>query len=474
MSLSSDSDDITEGNGHPSPTHTSRGIGCSALWCGRRVGDKEVVTLRKLLCTTRVAMGTANGKKKAQKAKKERDEQLSRIGRGDLVEAEKALMFGTPVNDRDRSKSPHVRVRVCSVHPDPRAKWPNGYLLDTDPVISGQMPGYDAEKVVAGSAIARARTRAVQVSSPDAAGRTARGQQRRRGDEVAALKLKVRRLEERVKKLEASTVPRISWANIEQGLLPDRPLFTIPRRKMRTWLDIMHANNLQKCWLEHVKANERKNSAAILAVGFEDACILVAMVCSTGCSQAHASWASGLTQTHGKANGQIIQGCVFRATIVVINYHYSRTVAQPPHLAQLDRDALPAFEGALDPGMENNLLTMDASNTGIHGKPQNPVGDAKSFSAYYGANCGKFEVVSDKAGNPAWVSYVYGGAASEKNIVLADNFKEWFGRFNTAMVGQAGQEFTVGMLADKGAWWAHVDRTTHLPPPWLCGVHARI
>ena len=84
----------------------------------------------------------------------------------------------------------------------------------------------------------------------------------------------------------------------------------------------------------------------------------MATVCSTGCSQAHAVWAVGLTKTHGKIHGQVVLGCVSRATVMVICHHCSRTVAQPPHLKQLDRDALPAFDAGIDPGMEHNLLTM--------------------------------------------------------------------------------------------------------------------
>ena len=101
--------------------------------------------------------------------------------------------------------------------------------------------------------------------------------------------------------------------------------------------------------------------------------------------------------------------------------------------------------------MENNLLTMDASNICTAGKPQNPVGDGKSFSACHGSNAGKWEAVSDKTGDPAWVSGVHGGAASEKSIVVEDNFEEWFREFQAAMVAQAGQDFTMGLLADKGA-----------------------
>ena len=421
------------------------------MWCMRRVGDKDLVTLQGLLKTTTAAMSTDKGKNKAKKSKKKRDEQLSRVGRGDLVEAEKALLFSKPTDSLSRIKCPHVKVRVCSLQPNPKKDWPNGHPLAADPVISGEMPGHDAAKVEAGTAIDRARHRAVQVNSPESTSRADRG--RRRGDDdTAALKSKIRRLEERVDELEKSTVPRVSWANAMLGLLPDRPLFTIPQRKLHTWMRIMHANHVPKCWVEHVKENEARNAVAIAELGFENACLVTVMVCSTGCSQEHAAWASGLSKTHGKAHAQILLGCVFRATLVVINYHYKRTVAQPPHLAQLDRDALPAFESGMEPGMEDNLLTMDASNVSIEGKIHDPIGDGKSFSACHGANCGKFELVSDKAGNPAWCSLVYGGASSEKSIVIEDNFGEWFGRFKTAMVGQAGQEFTMGMLADKGAW----------------------
>ena len=130
--------------------------------------------------------------------------------------------------------------------------------------------------------------------------------------------------------LEKSTVPRVSWANAQAGVLPDRPLFTIPERKLRTWLDMMTACNPPTCWREHLKKNEKKLATAVTNVGFEDWCIAVAMVCSTGCSQAHAAWAVGLTKTHGKIHGQVVLGCVSRATVMVICHHCSRTVAQPP------------------------------------------------------------------------------------------------------------------------------------------------
>ena len=406
-----------------------------------------------LLRTTTAAMKTVKGRQKAKKTKKKRNEQLVRIGRGDLVEAEKALLFGKPTKGSQRGKSPHKDVRVCKIHPDPKLEWLDGYPLATDPVISGAQPGYNATNVAAGSAIGTARIRALLVASPDAASRAERGQHRRRDDDEDrdSRDSKIRRLEARVEELEKSTVPRISWANAKAGVLPDRPLFCIPERKLRTWLNMMIACNLPTCWSEHLKKNEKKLATAVTNFGFEDSCVAVAMVCSTGCSQAHAAWAVGLTKTHGKIHGQVVLGCVFRATIMVICYHYSQTVAQPPHLKQLDRDALPAFEAAIEPGMENNLLSMDASNICIAGKPHNPVGDGKSFSAYYGSNTGKWEAVSDKTGAPAWVSKVYGGAASEKSIVVEDNFEEWFREFQAAMVAQAGQDFTMGLLADKGA-----------------------
>ena len=108
--------------------------------------------------------------------------------------------------------------------------------------------------------------------------------------------------------------------------------------------------------------------------------------------------------------------------------------------------------------MEDNLLTLDASNASIGAKIKNPVGDGASFSAHYSANCGKHKICPDKAGNPAWVSLVFGGAASGKKMICyGDNFEECFGGFQKAMHGQAGQEFTIGMLADKGRLRCSVD-----------------
>ena len=443
----------SDGDADNSPTKKGRiGKGCSAVWCNRRPDTRRRIS--GLLQTTRAKACTDKATAKARAKKTERDRQLVCIGRGDIVAAEKNDVFGKHTDQRG-SKDPCRDVRVCTIHPDPTKPYPGGYPLVTDPVIKGEVDGYDEAKVTAGSAVAAARIKAIEQGSPDAQQRRQR-KRRRDGsdlDEAVALRAKVRALEEQLAELKRDSIPRVSWENVQKHLLPDRPMFTIPERNLRTWMDMMYAVNLPTCWSEHFKADEKRFSKIAHNLGFEDACILLAMMSSTGCSQAQAAWASGLSSDHGLKHGQVLVGAIYRGTIHVVCYHYSMTVAQHPHLSQLDRDARPAFNttGVDGDSMEDNLLTLDASNVSIEGKIKNPVGDGASYSAYYSANCGKYEVCSDKAGNPAWVSLVFGGGASEKKIVCyEDNFEEWFGGFQTAMLGQAGQEFTIGMLADKG------------------------
>ena len=129
-----------------------------------------------LLRTATAATTTDKGRQNAKKAKKKRNEQLVRVGRSDLVEAEKALPFGKPTQGSKRSRSPHKDVRVCIVHPDPKKEWPDGHPLDADPATSGAQEGCDASDVAAGSATRGARASARVVASPDAASRVVRAQ----------------------------------------------------------------------------------------------------------------------------------------------------------------------------------------------------------------------------------------------------------------------------------------------------------
>ena len=150
-----------------------------------------------LLQTTKINAGTDKGAARARAKKTERDRQLVCIGRGDIVAAEKNVVFGKHLDERGKSPA-HREVRVCTIHPDPTMLHPGGCPLVTDPVIEGDVDGHDEAKVTAGSAVAAARIKALEHASPGAQQRKKR--RRRRGDldETVALRAKVRALEEQV------------------------------------------------------------------------------------------------------------------------------------------------------------------------------------------------------------------------------------------------------------------------------------
>ena len=216
----------------------------------------------------------------------------------------------------------------------------------------------------------------------------------------------------------------------------------------------MEATQCHVAWEAAVKALAHRKRR-LLDHGFRNAVALVFVHMAAGTTLRQTAWACKLPLEAA--------GDVFDITIRVINRFYRETFAVPQLVQQLDEDQLPAFAPAV---LDQFLLTADATNIRLDFKPLTPEGARASYSPYYGANCGKFELVTYPDGRVAWVSLVCGGASSEEKIVhKAEDedegmpqieFREFYQRFQRGCVDEDGVPFNPGLLADKGT---HMDAT---------------
>ena len=218
-----------------------------------------------------------------------------------------------------------------------------------------------------------------------------------------------------------------AWTNLEPGGL-------------ECLVESMLATGMGEAYAE-VASTHAHHKNALLDLGMEDAVTLVMVKCALGVNNTILADLFGL-RSHR------VSGDAFKLTLFICCFWAEQTLAVVPDLAQLREDALPAFKNAT---FMNALLTFDATNTNIN-KPSNTQGRRETFSDYYAANCAKWEMVSTIDGTPAWVSYTFGGRASERDIMCGSDWKKFFHECTDKweLKGKKGERIPIVCLMDKG------------------------
>ena len=206
---------------------------------------------------------------------------------------------------------------------------------------------------------------------------------------------------------------------------------------------------MDKAW-----AHEARNlPPCVRRVHFRDAVALTMVRCCLGAKTAVLAWAfnigscaTGAAAPTTVETTRVAVGDVFKLTILCCNYFFEKTVARVPDIAEVDRNTMPSYR---HPTLANVMLTVDATNV-VTQRPRTAYGQRESFSDYYGACCGKFEVCTGPDGMVLWVSPVFGGRASEKAIMQKSNFVEFYKSLAEKCVDEDGKQFAPAVMSDKG------------------------
>jgi len=193
---------------------------------------------------------------------------------------------------------------------------------------------------------------------------------------------------------------------------------------------------LEQSYLETMSSRSYK--AETKAFGFENAMTLVLVRCALGLTE------SNLAHLFKLSDRRVV-GEIFKPALLAGCFWMEQILAAVPDLAQLQEDALPAFRNNT---FRDALFTMDATNTNIQ-SPSTPRGRRESYSDYYASCCGKWEVITAPDGTPMWVSYAFGGRASEVGIMRGSDWNDFFTKcadaWETELDGRP-----IKVLADKG------------------------
>ena len=218
-----------------------------------------------------------------------------------------------------------------------------------------------------------------------------------------------------------------SWTNLEPGGL-------------ECLVESMVATGLNEAYNDVIKAKSHYKKE-LLGLGMKDAATLVVAKCALGVNNTILADLFGLSD-------QRVASDAFKHTLFICCFWAEQILAVVPDLAQLREDALPAFKNST---FTNALLTFDATNTNIT-KPSSTQGRRETFSDYYGACCGKWEMISTLDGTPAWVSYTFGGRASERDIMCGSDWAKFFKECTEKwkLKGKSGKAIPIICLMDKG------------------------
>ena len=430
-----------------------RGPCCAALWCNRRISGS-------VICVPGLFAGNKPTDEKIRKKKEKRTAVLKQLMRDDVIKAEKDLKVG---------KTDRGKLRYCKLHCD---KDGNFLALTDDPVLREEEEGLHPDMqglalASPSSKIALAMATIKKSKSPSSGKREARKEvmstkkaQRnlesefnafaspdktakegvvdeviKLRQEMHALKRKIGQLEKsdaaaraEVQDLKRTRIAKVSYDTLTTGCLSSdkacRAFAAVPAVGLAGIVEGMEALGLDKTWSECV--DESKMSWQVRDPGFRNSVTLVAVKCKSGQSDHELCWKFGISlrdEEGGDATAaRRVVGEVFKCTIFICNFYFESTVGLPPEVAQVDRDTLPAYKHA---DLETVMYTADASNADMP-KPHNPSGDKHSYSDYYGANCGKWELVTTNDGLPCWVSFMFGGRGAEKGIMIESNFGDWY------------------------------------------------
>ena len=246
---------------------------------------------------------------------------------------------------------------------------------------------------------------------------------------IASLERTVEHLRRDNSKLKSaldSSIPRLSYESVvdgsattssiigARGVDPEckdvfsKALTNVPVDKLVGLIESMEACGVDTIWAKCVRATSYSVKKA-LKFGMRDAVTMVFVRTATNISHKVATWAFGFDQANRRWLGDL-----FKVTLKVCNRHYAQTVAIVPTLRHMDEREMPDF---MAPMLSNFQTTLDATNVSLTFRILNADGSKDSYSDYYGATCGKVEIGSLNDATVGWVSLVYGGAASEINIV---------------------------------------------------------
>ena len=199
------------------------------------------------------------------------------------------------------------------------------------------------------------------------------------------------------------------------------------------------AMHLDDAWAAVVRNEPNVARQRILDFGFRNGVAFVFVRCCLGLKAEVMRWSFNLYSI------QLVSQ-VFKITLLVCNFLFEKTVARVPDMAQVDRDTMPAFSDGM---FTNSVMIADATDVSIQGI-HNPIGNDKAHSDYYNGCCAKVEFVCGPDAKMLWASKAYGGKASEIAIMSDGGFEKWFAQFLPSCVGEDGEQFVPGMMADKG------------------------
>jgi hypothetical protein len=260
------------------------------------------------------------------------------------------------------------------------------------------------------------------------------------------LRRKVEQQQEVITMLQSTRIAPLSFQTLTTGVLHEqcRKFAVLSDKGAVALVETAEALGLANAWEETMKAECIEASLAYkraLGFGFRNAAMLVCAKCKLADSFDVLGYMFGIGPSEAP-----LTGLIFKVTLQVLCAMLRRTVARVPDTSQVDADTLPDFKHAM---FSNVGATVDASNAATQ-TSHNPHGDKHSHSKYYGGNCGKYSVAISNDGLPMWLSFVYGGRASESGIMMHSNFEDWYREFMAACVDEDGKPFDPSVMADKG------------------------
>jgi len=394
---------------------------CCAFWCSRRGGS--------MVRVPRVTKKTASAK--VTDLASQRQHTLRRLFREDINAEERT---GTRVQGD---------LRYCTLHATDDG---NGIrdVLD-DPVFRGDVDGLRLAAVMESTTLRQKhKDLLAQQSAPTSASKRARkrkqdavveealriagsNEAKSPTEQVVALAEKVvdmaenaERVAERIKQLEereGSDAPQwLSYDSLVNGdTIRCETFAVIGAERLKGLVAGMKATGKEVAWRSILADRPGLRDK----IGFETAVALVFVKCGTGDPFEIVGWMFGL----GKQSAQYAS-LLFRPTLVGINLFFEEAVARVPDLEYLDKYA---HSTMLNPDFDNVVLILDASNC-PHDKPHTPHGEKHSWSEYYGQNCAKFDIGVGPDLMPLFCSFMFGGRASEEQIIVQSNFESWFAK----------------------------------------------
>lgn len=439
---------------------TSRQPGCSALWCNRR--------LKKSIRVPSLFSGCTTKKKIIAKRKAARNTVLKQLYRHDVVRSE---------TNAHLQSDKGVRVlRYCVEHTTVKDGKRIIRDLKDDPVFNGTIEGVRKQSLsqIQGTRVERERNRLATTKEVDdrsarILARDATKQRHYQKDnfkarfskglagtteenallEIENLQRKIVKLQNEVahltkyssrlsEKLKQQQNHHLTYESLVGSTLRDScsSFVLLPADGLQCFVKSMEIVELHHIWNEEVS-----KIPCAKKLGFRNAVVLCLLRCRWATSETLTAWIMGL----GVKNRRQISR-IFRITLLLINQHLAHTVALPPDVSQVDKDALPAFQ---HPDLDNVMMTVDATNIRIQ-TPHNPYGQKATYSDYYGDNCVKCEIISSNAGLPMFVSPAFGGRASEADILEQSGFASFYKSVEANCVDESGTPFKPAVLADKG------------------------